>query len=94
MVQDLGSRGDMKGYGNPDDEPDRAAAEAAVQVVAELYKRMAAIQRYGTEHPFTSHVALNFRHEIIDESSEGCLIELRSSRYSTAPLLSSVDPFR
>ncbi len=42
VVQDLGSNGDMEGYGNADEQPDRAAAEAAVQVVAELYGRMAA----------------------------------------------------
>ncbi len=45
VVQDLGSRGDMEGYGNADEQPDRAAAESAVRVVAELYERMAAIQR-------------------------------------------------
>jgi D-amino-acid oxidase len=32
--------GDMKGYGETDETPDRAAAEASVKVIAELYARM------------------------------------------------------
>lgn len=43
VVQDMGI-GDMEGYNNADEEPDRAAAESAVRVVAELYERMAARQ--------------------------------------------------
>jgi hypothetical protein len=41
VVQDLGTRGDMEGYGDANETPDRAAAESAVQVAAELYTRMA-----------------------------------------------------
>jgi len=40
VVQAFG-KGDMEGYNNPDEQPDRPAAEAAVRVVAELYQRMA-----------------------------------------------------
>jgi len=43
VVQDLGI-GDMEGYNNADEQPDRAAAESAVRVVAELYGRMAAVR--------------------------------------------------
>ncbi len=42
VVQDLGI-GDVEGYNNADEEPDRAAAESAVRVVAELYGRMLAV---------------------------------------------------
>ena len=41
VVQDMGI-GEMEGYNNADEPPDRAAAESAVRVVAELYQRMAA----------------------------------------------------
>ena len=41
VVQDMGI-GEMEGYNNADEQPDRAAAESAVRVVAELYQRMAA----------------------------------------------------
>lgn len=41
VVQDLGTRGDMEGYNDANETPDRAAAESAVQVAAELYTRMA-----------------------------------------------------
>jgi glycine/D-amino acid oxidase-like deaminating enzyme len=44
VVQD-GGIGEMDGYNNTDETPDRAAAESAVQVVAELYRRMAASGR-------------------------------------------------
>ena len=44
VVQDMGI-GEMEGYNNANEEPDRAAAESAVRVVAELYERMAARQR-------------------------------------------------
>jgi D-amino-acid oxidase len=40
VVQD-GGIGEMDGYNNDNEEPDRKAAEASVQVVAELYGRMA-----------------------------------------------------
>jgi len=40
VVQDLG-KGDMDGFNDANENPDRGAAEAAVQVVAELYGRMA-----------------------------------------------------
>jgi glycine/D-amino acid oxidase-like deaminating enzyme len=39
VVQD-GGIGEMEGYNNPSEEPDRAAAEKAVGVAAELYARM------------------------------------------------------
>jgi D-amino-acid oxidase len=39
VVQDMG-RGDMEGYNDANETPDRAAAESAVQVVADLYARM------------------------------------------------------
>ncbi len=39
VVQDVG-KGEMDGYNDANEEPDRGAAEAAVQVVAELYGRM------------------------------------------------------
>jgi glycine/D-amino acid oxidase-like deaminating enzyme len=40
VVQDAGS-GDMEGYNDANDQPDRAAADASVRIVAELYERMA-----------------------------------------------------
>jgi hypothetical protein len=39
VVQD-GGIGDMEGYNDANEQPDRAAAEAAVKVAAELYSRM------------------------------------------------------
>ena len=39
VVQD-GGIGEMEGYNDANENPDRAAAESAVQVVAELYGRM------------------------------------------------------
>jgi glycine/D-amino acid oxidase-like deaminating enzyme len=39
VVQD-GGIGDMEGYNDANEQPDRAAAESAVRVVAELYGRM------------------------------------------------------
>jgi D-amino-acid oxidase len=39
VVQDVG-KGDMEGYQVDNEQPDRAAAESAVRVVAELYGRM------------------------------------------------------
>jgi D-amino-acid oxidase len=39
VVQDFG-KGDMEGYNDANEEPDRAAAESAVGIVAELYGRM------------------------------------------------------
>jgi len=39
LVQDL-TKGDMDGYNDTNEQPDRAAAESAVQVVADLYARM------------------------------------------------------
>jgi len=41
VVQDVGS-GEMDGYNDSNETPDRAQAEAAVQVVAELYRKMSA----------------------------------------------------
>jgi D-amino-acid oxidase len=41
VVQD-GGIGEMEGYNDTNEEPDRAAAEKSVQVVAELYSRMKA----------------------------------------------------
>ena len=38
-VQD-GGKGEMDGYNDANEQPDRGAAESAVQVVAELYGRM------------------------------------------------------
>lgn len=43
VVQDTGI-GDMEGYNNMNETPDRKAAEAAVQVVADLYRQMEARQ--------------------------------------------------
>jgi len=42
VVQD-GGIGEMEGYNDANEQPDRAAAESAVKVVAELYSRMAAV---------------------------------------------------
>ncbi|HMD50268.1 MAG TPA: FAD-dependent oxidoreductase [Bryobacteraceae bacterium] len=39
VVQDT-RKGDMDGYNDTNEQPDRAAAESAVQVVADLYNRM------------------------------------------------------
>ena len=39
VVQDVGI-GEMDGYNDTNEVPDRAAAESAVQTVAELYARM------------------------------------------------------
>jgi glycine/D-amino acid oxidase-like deaminating enzyme len=39
VVQDMGI-GDMEGYNDTNEQPDRAAAESAVSVVAELYSHM------------------------------------------------------
>jgi D-amino-acid oxidase len=39
VVQD-GGIGEMEGYNNPSEEPDRAAAEASVKLVAELFSQM------------------------------------------------------
>ncbi len=47
VVQDIGG-GDMRGYNDPDEQPDRAEAEAAVRVVAELYERMTPGRRGGS----------------------------------------------
>jgi glycine/D-amino acid oxidase-like deaminating enzyme len=41
VVQDTGKLGDMEGYNDTNETPDRPAAEAAVQVAAELYAKMA-----------------------------------------------------
>jgi len=40
VVQDAGKLGEMEGYNDANEVPDRAAAESAVQVVAELYGHM------------------------------------------------------
>jgi glycine/D-amino acid oxidase-like deaminating enzyme len=40
IVVQAGGRGEMEGYNDSNETPDRAAAESAVQVVAELYGRM------------------------------------------------------
>jgi glycine/D-amino acid oxidase-like deaminating enzyme len=40
VVQDTGTRGEMEGYNDANEEPDRVSAEAAVDVVAELYGHM------------------------------------------------------
>lgn len=39
VVQDV-RKGDMEGYNDTNEQPDRAAAESAVQVIADLYSRM------------------------------------------------------
>jgi D-amino-acid oxidase len=44
VVQDLG-KGEMDGYNDPNEKPDRGAAESAVKVVAELYGRMTRTRR-------------------------------------------------
>ncbi len=41
VVQDIG-KGEMEGYNDANEQPDRAAADSAVRVVAELYGKMAA----------------------------------------------------
>jgi glycine/D-amino acid oxidase-like deaminating enzyme len=43
LVQDVGN-GEMEGYNDANEQPDRQVAESAVQGVAELYGRMAAIK--------------------------------------------------
>ncbi len=51
VVQD-GGKGEMDGYNDANENPDRGAAESAVQVVAELYSRMAGqAGRQGTAVP-------------------------------------------
>jgi glycine/D-amino acid oxidase-like deaminating enzyme len=47
VVQD-GGKGEMEGYNDTNEAPDRAAAEASVGVVAELYRRMAPGSRAAT----------------------------------------------
>jgi D-amino-acid oxidase len=47
VVQD-GGIGEMDGYNNDNEQPDRAAAESAVGVVAELYSRMGGSARAST----------------------------------------------
>lgn len=44
VIQD-GGKGDMEGYNDSNETPDRQAAETAVGVIAELYSRMAARPR-------------------------------------------------
>ena len=44
VVQD-GGIGDMEGYNDANEQPDRAAAESAVRVVAELYSRMTGVRQ-------------------------------------------------
>lgn len=44
VVQDGGS-GEMEGYNDTNEQPDRQQAEAAVQVIAELYDRMTKVSR-------------------------------------------------
>jgi D-amino-acid oxidase len=44
VVQD-GGRGEMEGYNDTNEQPDRRAAEAAVLVAAELYSRMQRVSR-------------------------------------------------
>jgi D-amino-acid oxidase len=43
VVQD-GGKGEMEGYNDDNEQPDRAAADASVRVVAELYGRMAGLR--------------------------------------------------
>jgi D-amino-acid oxidase len=43
-VQD-GGKGEMEGYNDANEQPDRGVAESAVQVVAELYGRMSGVGR-------------------------------------------------
>jgi glycine/D-amino acid oxidase-like deaminating enzyme len=45
IIVQAGGIGEMEGYNDPNEQPDRQAAESAVQVVAELYGRMAGNQR-------------------------------------------------
>ena len=42
VVQDLG-KGDMEGYNDSNEEPDRKGAESAVQAAAELFGRMSTL---------------------------------------------------
>ncbi len=44
VVKDVG-KGEMDGYNDPNEQPDRGAAESAVKVVAELYGRMTRTRR-------------------------------------------------
>jgi len=43
VVQDGGTRGEMEGYNDANETPDRPAADSAVQVAAELFTRMTAV---------------------------------------------------
>ncbi len=43
VVQDMG-KGDMEGYNDDNETPDRAAAEAAVGLLAELYRKMSGVK--------------------------------------------------
>ncbi len=43
VVQDSG-KGEMEGYNDDNETPDRAAAEAAVGVIAELYRKMSGVK--------------------------------------------------
>ena len=47
VVQNIG-RGDMEGYNDSSETPDRAAAEADIQTLAELYQRMSAMPHRRT----------------------------------------------
>jgi D-amino-acid oxidase len=49
VVQDMGI-GEMEGYGDANEQPDRQKAEAAVRVVEELYRRMKPT-RIGSKRP-------------------------------------------
>jgi hypothetical protein len=41
VIQDGGTKGEMEGYNDASEQPDRPAAEAAVKVAEELFGRMA-----------------------------------------------------
>jgi glycine/D-amino acid oxidase-like deaminating enzyme len=53
VVQDAGI-GDMEGYGDPSEQPDRANAEAAVGVIAELFRRMAGQAQQDHDSPLVT----------------------------------------
>ncbi len=65
VVQD-GGRGDMEGYNDTNEQPDRPAAEAAVRVVAELYRRMngGAPNQAAARIPRGAHLGRGVRAEI------------------------------
>jgi hypothetical protein len=59
VVQDVGKLGEMEGYNDANEVPDRAAAESAVRVVAELYERMGRVNAQNGSKPLRTSIRLS-----------------------------------